>query len=197
MGHRALVGYRRSDQLYDLRYSHWGGVDPRLATSITPHAPLANGRVDDSLLADSIALERLLTDFLDPQVHEALYLVSPTFDATPYRVWWLGWSDGREECRGAIVETRPDPGDRGLRTWFRATKAVLADAIEMGVLSRRAAQAYLEARVCEERGGYVYTYGDLDGVDGTLSEGTGCPPNGTDPPPPDDGDGSPPDTRRS
>ena len=178
MGHRALVGYRRVDHLYDLRYSHWGGVDPQLAQAITPETPLADGRVDGTVLADTVALERLLTGFLDPRVHEALYLVSPAFEVTPYRVWWLDWSDGRESCRGAIVETRPDSRVRDLRTWFRATKAVLADAIEMGVLSRRAARAYLEARICEEQGGYVYTYGEADGVGGARSGGDDRPPPG-------------------
>ncbi|SEP77594.1 DUF6735 family protein [Natrinema salaciae] len=164
MGHRALVAYRRPDRLYDVRYSHWGGEDLTLADAITAATPLANGAIDGSLLADSISRDRILTDYLDPCVHEALYLVSPAagYAVDPYLVCWLEWGDGRDGGRGAIVASQP--GDGTTRTWFRATKTVLADIVEMGVLSRRAAQAYLEARVCEERAGipYTYTSGDSD-----------------------------------
>ncbi|MFC6717454.1 DUF6735 family protein [Natrialbaceae archaeon GCM10025810] len=166
MGHRALVGYRRPDRLYDLRYSHWGGDDLALATRITADSPLAAGAVDSDLLADSVALERILTDYLDPRVHEALYLVSREFEVEPYRVLWLEWGDGREQGRGAITRVAPRKRDVEVRTWFRATKTVLADVIEMGALSRRAAQSYLEARVCEDQGGRVYTYGSSLDEDG-------------------------------
>ena len=161
MGHRALVAYRRPDRLYDLRYSHWGGENLSLATEIDAAAPLADGAVDGPLLADSVSRERILTDHLDPCIHEALYLVDPGADyaVDAYRVCWLEWGDGRDAGRGAIVAV--DPGDGpSVRRWFRATKTALADIVEMGALSRRAAQAYLEARICEEYDGLVYTYGD-------------------------------------
>ncbi|AGB31293.1 hypothetical protein C488_00989 [Natrinema pellirubrum DSM 15624] len=161
MGHRALVAYRRPDRLYGLRYSHWGGEDLALAEAITPRTPLADGAIDGALLADSISRDRILTDHLDPRVHEALYLVDPDagYAVDPYRVCWLEWGDGRDGGRGAIVATEP-ADDRAVRVWFRATKTALADVIEMGVLSRRAAQTYLEARVHEEWAGRCYTYGD-------------------------------------
>ncbi|RQH03087.1 DUF6735 family protein [Natrarchaeobius oligotrophus] len=164
MGHRALVAYRRPDHLYDLRYSHWGGENLALATAITAADPLADGAVDPGLLADSVSRDRILTDFLDPCVHEALYLVRPPaeYAVTAYRVCWLEWGDGRDGGRGAIVECRPDD-DRDVETWFRAIKTTLGDAIEMGVLSRRAARAYLESRICEDGDGIVYTYGDASG----------------------------------
>lgn len=170
MGHRALVAYRRPDRLYDLRYSHWGGEALSLADEITATTPLADGTVEGSLLADSITRDRILRDYLDPCVHEALYLVAPTEDygVDAYRVCWLEWGDGRDDGRGAIVAARSgDGGGAGtgnegerIETWFRATKTALADIIEMGALSRRAAQAYLEARVCEDQDGILYTYGD-------------------------------------
>ncbi|WP_255193634.1 DUF6735 family protein [Natronobeatus ordinarius] len=165
MGHRALVAYRRPDYLYDVRYSHWGGDGLALVDELSRDAPLARGAVDSSLLADAVALERVLTDYLDPCVYEALYLVSPEFAVTAYRVCWLEWSDGRESGRGAIVATAPGERDREVRTWFRAIKTTLADVVAMGIFPRRAASSYLEARVYEDEDGHVYTYGDAaDGV---------------------------------
>ena len=162
MGHRALVAYRRPDHLYDLRYSHWGGQDLTLADDLEAATPLASGRVDAELLADSVAFEHVLTEYLDPCVHEALYLVSSDFEVTAYRVLWLEWGDAREQGRGAIVAVSPGERDVDLRGWFRGIKTTLADAIEMGTFSRRAAKSYLEARVCEDENGHVYTYGEAE-----------------------------------
>ncbi len=159
MGHRALVAYRRPDRRYDLRYSHWGGEGLSLVTEITAATPLADGAVQSDLLADSITRDRILTDFLDPCVHEALYLVAPAaaYRVDAYRVCWLEWGDGRDGDRGAIIAADP-ANDGAIRRWVRATKTALADIVEMGALSRRAARAYLEARICEEYDGVVYTY---------------------------------------
>ena len=163
MGHRALVAYERPDRLYELRYSHWGGEDLSLVDAIATETPLADGAVDDSVLAESIARGRILADHLDPCIHEALFLVAPAEDyaVDPYLVCWLEWGDGRDAGRGALVAVDPDEeaDRRRVRTWFRATKTALADVIEMGALSRRAAQAYLEARVCEDENGTIYTHG--------------------------------------
>ncbi|USZ72061.1 DUF6735 family protein [Natronosalvus halobius] len=164
MGHRALVAYRRPDRLYDLRYSHWGGDELSVFESLSVDAPLAGGRIDSDLLADSVALDSVLTDYLDPCGYEALILVSPEYEIRAYRVCWLEWGDGREQGRGALVAVEPGERDFAVRTWFRATKTVLADVVEMGVLSRRAAQSYLETRIAEDENGYFYTYGDADGV---------------------------------
>jgi hypothetical protein len=171
MGHRALVAYRRPDRLYDLRYSHWGGETLSLANEITAVAPLAGGAIQADLLADSITRDRILRDYLDPCAHEALYLVSPgeEYGVDAYRVCWLEWGDGRDGGRGAIIACHPGDDSR-VRNWFRATKTALADVIEMGVLSRRAAQAYLEARVCEEQDGTLYTYAEpLEDGDATYT----------------------------
>ncbi|MBZ6493409.1 DUF6735 family protein [Natrinema longum] len=171
MGHRALVAYRRPDRLYDLRYSHWGGETVALADEITATTPLADGAIEGALIADSISRARILTAYLDPCVYEALYLVTPSrnYDVDAYRVCWLEWGDGRDGGRGAIVAVDSEE-DGTVRRWFRATKTALGDIIEMGALSRRAAQAYLEARVCEERDGIPYTYGEsLDDGESTYT----------------------------
>ena len=178
MGHRALVAYRRPDYLYDVRYSHWGGDGLTLVDRLTADAPLAGGAVDASLLAGSVALERVLTDYLDPCVYEALYLVSPEFEVTAYRVCWLEWSDGRDVGRGAIVATEPGERDLEVRTWFRAVKSTLADVVELGGLSRRTAQAHLESRVRADYDGTLYTYGGQRDDD-TRADGEGRPSRST------------------
>ncbi|QRV14339.1 hypothetical protein JMJ58_15535 [Haloterrigena salifodinae] len=169
MGHRALVAYRRPDRRYDLRYSHWGGEDITLADRISAETPLGDGDVDGDLFAEAIDRDRLLIEYLDPCCYEALYVVEPGGDyrVTAYRVCWLEWPGGRDGNRGAIVAVENDAADRRVRTWFRATKTALADVVEMGVLSWRAARTYLEARICEDEDGAVYMYGasNTDTVD--------------------------------
>ncbi|MDG5821773.1 DUF6735 family protein [Natronococcus sp. A-GB7] len=157
MGHRALVAYERPDRLYDLRYSHWGGARLDLGDRIDEERPLANGTVEESPIAEAVTGERVLPDFLDPCRYEALYLVRKG-GADGYRVAWLEWDERRGGDHGAIVELEPGEDDREFRLWFRATKTVLGDIIEMGQFPRHAARTYLEARVVEEYDGIPYTY---------------------------------------
>lgn len=42
MGHRALIAYERPDCLYNLHYSHWGGLNLRLKHELTPETPFAD-----------------------------------------------------------------------------------------------------------------------------------------------------------
>lgn len=160
MGHRALVAYERPDRLYDLRHSHWGGAELELVDRLGERTPLAGGAVDSELVADSVSRERVLTDFLDPRRYEALYLVGIDGGVDPYRVAWLEWdgADDRTADRGAIVGVAPGEDDREFRLWFRATKTVLGDIIEMGQLARRTAGAYLERRLRMEYDGVPYAY---------------------------------------
>lgn len=172
MGHRALIAYRRPDRRYDLRYSHWGGDTLQLASQLATGTPLADTDVAAPLLADAVTHDGILTAYLDPCSYEALYVVTPGEPIEVYRVCWLEWDDGRDDGRGALVAVTPGSDDRDLRTWFRATKTVLGDGIEMGYLSRRAAQTYLEARICEEQGGIPYTYdGDRGGDNRSAAPG--------------------------
>jgi len=160
MGHRALVAYRRPDRLYDLRYSHWGGGDCSLADDLEPETPLAEGAVNADLLADSVALDRILTDYLDPQIYEALYLVADA-ETLAYRICWLEWANGRERSRGALIKCDSDES-QAIDTWFRATKGTLADLVEMGALSHKTAAVYLESRVYDDQDGIVYTFVGVD-----------------------------------
>lgn len=167
MGHRALVAYRRPDQRYDIRYSHWGGERVALGEQITAETPLADGSIDPELVGHAISRDRILSAYLDPCTYERLVLVSPGEDyrTTTYRVCWLEWAVSHGGCRGGIVPVDTLAVDERVRIWFQATKTTLADIVEMGALSRRAARTYLEARVCEEEDGTAYTYGE-GGVDG-------------------------------
>lgn len=174
MGHRALVAYRRPDRRYDLRYSHWGGDTVAFAERISAETPLADGAVDPALIATAVDRNRVLTAYLDPCRYEALYLVAPgeNYYVSAYRVCWLEWIDTDDDCdddtdgdRGAIVAVESETADHRIRTWFRAVKTTLADVVEMGALSPQAAQTYLEARVCEDEDGTLYTYGEPDSID--------------------------------
>lgn len=163
MAHRALVAYRRPTGGYDLRYSHRGGADPSLGTRLTPGTPLGRGVVDADALATAVPARRVLAAYLDPRTYEMLYLVSPAFEVTAYVVLSLEFAElvegaDRPRARGALVAVRPGTDVREHRTWLRATKAVLTDAVESGLLSRHAAKAYLHGRVHAELGGYTYTY---------------------------------------
>ncbi len=160
MGHRALVAYQRPDHLYDLRYSHWGGQNLNLLEYLTVDTPLAQGRIDAEILADSVALDAILTDFLDPCGYETLYLVDTDFDVRAHRVCWLALLDGREQGRGALVAVESRDHDCAVRRWFRATKTTLSDVVEMGGLTRRGARQYLERRLRTDQHAYLYRYGE-------------------------------------
>lgn len=72
MGHRALVAYERPDELYNLHYSHNGGLHLRLKQEITPETPFGGTEsagtqeVFDALVTltdpDELDVERHLSD---------------------------------------------------------------------------------------------------------------------------------------
>lgn len=144
MGHRALVAVSRGDGRYDLRESRWGGED------LLPPDPEATIPIETDVPGD-----RLLSDHVDPWRYEALFVVRSS--VAGYRVRPLGWSV-RPPIRGAIVAVDP-ADDREFRTWFRATKSVLGDAVEAGLLDERLARSYLEGRLCTEYPARAYSYG--------------------------------------
>ncbi len=45
MGHRALVAYERPDALYNLHYSHWGGLNLQLNYDVTHETPFGGNQV--------------------------------------------------------------------------------------------------------------------------------------------------------
>ena len=58
MGHRALVAYERPDELYNLHYSHNGGLHLRLKQEITPRTPFGaeQSTQTQELLAELVEL---------------------------------------------------------------------------------------------------------------------------------------------
>lgn len=171
MAHRALVAYERSDGRYDLHRSRWGGTDLSLARRITAETPLggaggADVRRGPSPGPGSAPVERrpaatdlgfdAVVDAVDARRHEALYVVAADYAVTAYLPLWFGLPGVAPDVdAGALVAADPEGGPFGgprLRRWFRATKAVVADAVEMGALTRDEAVAYLADRLREHVG---------------------------------------------
>lgn len=65
MGHRALVAYERPDELYNLHYSHNGGLDLQLKTALTKRTPFAGEGCPSTQDLDQVLRKRRGTDELD------------------------------------------------------------------------------------------------------------------------------------
>ena len=48
MGHRALIAYERPDSLYNIHYTHWGGLHLRLKHEITQETPFGGEQSDEN-----------------------------------------------------------------------------------------------------------------------------------------------------
>jgi len=48
MGHRALIAYERPDSLYNIHYTHWGGLHLRLKGQITRKTPFGSEKPDEN-----------------------------------------------------------------------------------------------------------------------------------------------------
>ncbi|WP_193569348.1 MULTISPECIES: DUF6735 family protein [Halostella] len=171
MAHRALVAYERPDGDYDLHDSRWGGTDLSLASRITAETPFggpggARVRRGPSPGFGPRPVERRpsavgldfdgVLDAVDLRRHEAVFVVDEGYDVTAYLPLWFGLPGvAPDVTAGALVAVDPDGGPYGgprTRRWFRATKGVVADAVDCSALTRDEAVAYLAARV-EERAG--------------------------------------------
>lgn len=193
MGHRALVAYERPDELYNLHYSHNGGLHLRLKQKITPQTPfgsdesvqtqellaelvelpehdaLDTGRyfaegdrpqasVTLTLTATHLTREEILTERLNYDDHEALYVVSTDVDVTAYRTHWFGLynvADTVEDSplfgNGALRTVRwydGDPvGDGFMQGEFKALKRVVGDLLDRDVFAHEEAIAYLQEKL--------------------------------------------------
>lgn len=171
MAHRALVAYERPDGDYDLHDSRWGGTDLSLARRITAETPFGGpggvrARRGPSPEAGPRPVERRpsavaldfdgVLDAVEVRRHEALYVADEDYAVTAYLPLWFGLPGvAPDVTAGALVAVDPDGGPHGgprIRRWFRATKGVVADAVDCGALTRDEAVAYLAGRV-EERAG--------------------------------------------
>lgn len=142
MGHRTLLAYDRAG--YDLHYAHWG-VDPDAITAETPfggppETEWADACADELLDPEGGHLTREETSavspdpiatglsfrdicaYVDPLVHEALYIVTPAYTVRTYLVFGVETPDGGETT--ALVGYDGDEDAAYLRGWLAGGRAV-------------------------------------------------------------------------
>lgn len=160
MAHRALVAYERPDGRYDVHTSRLGGLDCRLARTITASDPYAGGDVDPTPNVVARPFERVLT-MVDLVRHEAVYRVGVEYDVETYLPLWFGLDHYFDTCstenddRGLLVAVDGPDEAAELRQWFRAAKGVLATGIEADTLGVVEAHVILD-RALREWASEVY-----------------------------------------
>ncbi|QSG06128.1 DUF6735 family protein [Halapricum desulfuricans] len=160
MSHRALVAYERPDGRFDVHTSRLGGLDCRLARSITPSDPYASGDVDPAPNVVARPFEHVLT-MVDLARHEAVYRVGAEYDVETYLPLWFGFEHYLGERpttgdnQGVIVAVDGPDEAAELRRWLRAAKGVLATAISDGALDVVGAQTILDRAVRQHFDGEV------------------------------------------
>ncbi|WP_232700622.1 DUF6735 family protein [Halobacterium wangiae] len=190
MGHRALIAYERPDELYNLHYTHWGGLKLRLKTTLSPQTsygetePITGNRqvfgrfleesnpesvpleetdsqytdVDITPLDTRVTLEVILSEHLDYEVHEALYVVNLDFEVEAYRTFALGFGDfatsvdsSSRRGHGVVSTVRwydGEPvGDAYIRGWFAGARELTGVMIDRDVFTERQATTFLVQRL--------------------------------------------------
>jgi hypothetical protein len=161
VAHRALVAYERPDGRYDVHSSRWGGLDCRLAETISAVDPYAGETVDPAPRVVARPFADVLT-MIDPARHEALYRVSSEYVVDTYLPLWyelghyLGGSvfdheSARQRPEGIVVAVDSPADADAFREWFQAAKDTVAEAVLGGYLSRADARAVL-ADAVRQRG---------------------------------------------
>ena len=152
MSNRALVAVARSDGRYDVHYSHGGGADERLQRLRRPDAGPSRDLVEGPAIARGLSFEALLADHLDPIEHEALVVVDPEGQVTPYVVlpYLLATADGLvgSAPRGAVLALVGRDGSRlhpaYVRGWFHGAAESLGEAVDADLLSPGEALGWLD-----------------------------------------------------
>ena len=142
VGHRALVAYRREDGSYDVYYSHWGGADLAVAGRLGD--PTTDPVADDPL-AEQAEFAAVVGRYLDPLVHEALFVLDD--EPRVYRTLWFGFGDrSGTSADGLLVGVDwDDPcDDARVRAWFAGARAVATHCREQVGLSRATAANVVE-----------------------------------------------------
>ena len=147
VGHRALVAYGREDGRYDVYYSHWGGADLALARQL---ADPATDPVADEPLSRAVEFAAVVGQYLDPLVHEALFVVDD--EPRVYRTLWFGFGGGvdssvDESSAGGLlvgVDWTDPCDDAHVRAWFAGARAVAAACHKRGELSQTMAATVVE-----------------------------------------------------
>ncbi len=134
MGHRALVAYERTDGLYTLHYSHWGGADLKLKHRITAETPFG-GENTDSKWAKQLLAE--LADGLEAVVVDG-YLVGEDRPSTVV-----------EPKPRAIGLTLDEIVAGHLQGQFQALRGIVGDMMDKGVFTQSTARRYLKQKLRE------------------------------------------------
>ena len=104
--------------------------------------------------AVGITLDEAITEHLDYHMHEAFYVVSPEFEVTAYRTFWLGFSSDADSVtqspsvgHGALLTIRWYEGepvtDGYLRGWYDGMKQMLGDRIDRELFTESQAVTFL------------------------------------------------------
>lgn len=152
MGHRALVALEGPDGRFDCYRSQWGAHRWRLARTVTDGTdPLDAADLDCSPVATDCAFDAVVTEHVDFQSHEALFVVAGG-TVRPFLVCWVGIPgvDRNRPGDGALVAVDPDePVADGeyLRGWFEGTKAAALAMVDRGAFDPGGARGWLVARL--------------------------------------------------
>jgi hypothetical protein len=130
VAHRTLLAKAEKNGAYTLRECR----DP------SDHAP--------RLLASALS-RRAIFEFVDFNTHETVIVheeQETTYFALPFSI---PTADSLSSTNGACIALRPEAGlsEAYLRGWTHAMKGTLGDAIDVGLLTERAATIYFESRV--------------------------------------------------
>ena len=113
--------------------------------------------------ATGLTFDEIVADHLDYLHHEALFVVSTTFEVTAYRTLWFGLQydsetveQGETVGNGAVATMRwygREPvGDGHLQGQFAALKDVVGDMLDKGVFTPSTARQYLKPKLGERVG---------------------------------------------
>lgn len=131
---------------------HADGADLPSPEDETEDVPETDVEVEPR--AVGISLDEVITEHLDYHMHEAFYVVSPEFDVTAYRTFWLGFSSDADSVtqspsvgHGALLTVRWYDGkpvsDGYLRGWFDGMKQLLGDRIDRELFTESQAVTFL------------------------------------------------------
>ena len=128
--------------------------DEEAVSRLISESDLPHAQIDHDPLVIAIAMEDILTEYLDFLHHEAFYVIDTDFEVTAYRTHWFGL---QYDCRRD--EHAPTIGNGALRTvrWydgepvgdgyvqgeFRALKRTMGVLIDRGVFSPAEATEFM------------------------------------------------------
>lgn len=128
--------------------------DAELSDDVAEDANAVETDVEVEPRVVGITLDGAITEHLDYHMHEAFYVVSPEFEVTAYRTFWLGFSSDADSVsqspsvgHGALLTVRWYEGepvtDGYLRGWFDGMKQMVGDRIDRELFTESQAVTFL------------------------------------------------------